>query len=644
MILSPSPDFRMHVTRRGILSYLLGLVVASVAPTAFWSAARWAVRLASCWRRRGIKEDTRTRKRSLLSDRIHALAAYSASSPNSPTNEPGSSSSVDAVTSCTISETRRRVLSGELSLRLVVKCFIQKAIEAHRRTNCLVDVLTPDEIEEQISRLDALLTAAWRHEGGTNDPSFQAMLLFGVPVSIKDNISLRGYDCTLALHSRCFVPAAADSAVVDRLRSHGAVIFCKTNIPVLMLSYESDSVLFGPVTNPWSARHSAGGSSGGEAALVALHGSAAGVGSDIGGSIRGPAAFCGVAALKPSMFRVANSGTHSVLPAQEGVGATIGPIGRCVKDVVIMTRALLPSPPSTAPHLIPLEISDGLVHNVPFRQDQYLEAKNRHRATLRVGYYSDDGFVKAAPACARAVHLAVDALRADGVECVPVSVAPYASRALTLFYQVLSADGTKTILKGLGDEDPIGPVFEALRFATKSPAMKFLTGLGVAYRLRSPFFGGMLRSMTERSVEDYYALVAQRNELRHSFARDMFCEKRLDAILCPGMMLPAVRLGGSAKISFAISYTMLFNVLDLPAVSVPVTTVDSKLDAWGDDYAPLGGREGPLHAIVQSEYDALEMHGLPVGVQLVTARFTEEKALAYAEILESAITMMRPYK
>lgn len=278
---------------------------------------------------------------------------------------------------------------------------------------------------------------------------------------------------------------------------------------------------------------------------------------------------------------------------------------------------------------------DGVVDNVPFRLELYRAGLAKPQ--LRFGYYDDDGFIKSSPACARAVRVAKEALEAAGHLCVAIDVAAFAHTALAHFYQVLSADGATTILRGLGDEHPIGPVFHALRFATFSPLQKFVYGTGVRLRMRSPFFGAMLQSMTERSMAAYYTLMLARNDLRHAFAARIFGDLGLDAVLCPGMMVPAVRLGGSANVAFAITYTMLFNVLDLPAVSVPVTTVDAALDRWDDGFAPLGGHEGPLHRLVREEYCAACMHGLPVGVQVATPRFSEELTLAFAERLETLL-------
>lgn len=117
--------------------------------------------------------------------------------------------------------------------------------------------------------------------------------LCGVPITIKDNLNLAGFDSTLGMKSRQNQPAKEDAVVVAALRREGAVILGKTNVPQLLLAQETENAIWGLTRNPWNRDHSAGGSSGGEAAAVATGMSPLGIGTDIGGSIRIPAHFCG---------------------------------------------------------------------------------------------------------------------------------------------------------------------------------------------------------------------------------------------------------------------------------------------------------------------------------------------------------------
>ena len=127
--------------------------------------------------------------------------------------------------------------------------------------------------------------------------------LAGVPVTIKDCIDVAGLPSTFGLPSRANSIAAADEMHVERLRQAGAVVLGKTNVAQLLIYAESDNPLYGRTVNPWNPERTCGGSSGGEGAIIAAGGAPMGLGTDIGGSVRYPATFCGVAGLKPTAGR-----------------------------------------------------------------------------------------------------------------------------------------------------------------------------------------------------------------------------------------------------------------------------------------------------------------------------------------------------
>src|ERR1035438_3380944 len=165
--------------------------------------------------------------------------------------------------------------------------------------------------------------------------------LSGVPFSIKDSIELAGAVCTAGtLGRRAAPPATRDATLVARLRQAGAIPIARTNLPDLLFAFESDNLLFGATCNPYDATRTSGGSSGGEAALIASGGSPFGLGSDAAGSVRLPAAFCGIAAIKPTSGRLPRTGHFP--PAGGWIEALwqIGPLSRRVEDLVLMMRLL----------------------------------------------------------------------------------------------------------------------------------------------------------------------------------------------------------------------------------------------------------------------------------------------------------------
>jgi amidase len=169
----------------------------------------------------------------------------------------------------------------------------------------------------------------------------EARPLEGVPFSVKDSIEVEGAICTAGTVGRADAqPAAQDATLVARLREAGAIPIARTNLPDLLFAFETDNLLYGRTNNPFNPEYTSGGSSGGEAALIAACGSPMGLGSDAAGSVRLPAAFCGIASIKPTSGRLPRTG--HVPPAEGLIEALwqIGPMARWVEDLVTMMPLL----------------------------------------------------------------------------------------------------------------------------------------------------------------------------------------------------------------------------------------------------------------------------------------------------------------
>ena len=159
--------------------------------------------------------------------------------------------------------------------------------------------------------------------------------LAGVPFSIKDSIEVEGTVCTAGtLGRKSAAPSIRDATVVARLRAAGAIPIARTNLPDLLFAFESDNLIRGRTNNPYDFSRTSGGSSGGEAALIAACGSPFGLGSDAAGSVRLPAHFCGIASIKPTSGRLPRTG--HVPPAGGWIETLwqIGPMARRVEDLM----------------------------------------------------------------------------------------------------------------------------------------------------------------------------------------------------------------------------------------------------------------------------------------------------------------------
>jgi fatty acid amide hydrolase len=284
------------------------------------------------------------------------------------------------------------VASGDLSAREVVEEHIRRIEEVNSRLNAVVVPLFDR------ARNDAAAADAARSRGEPLGP------LHGVPVTIKEQFLVAGTPTTVGLPSRVSHRAASDGPLVQRLRQSGAIVLGKTNLSQLLIYHESDNPVYGRTNNPWDPGRTPGGSSGGEAAIVAAGGSPLGLGGDFGGSIRIPAHFSGLHGLRPTAGRLTGLDTPAAVFAkgQEAIVPQPGPLARTVEDLALAMSVL------AAPGL---EAIDPGVPPVPWPDWTGVSLSG-----LRVAAYADDGFFRPAPAVRRAVREAAAALRTLGAQ------------------------------------------------------------------------------------------------------------------------------------------------------------------------------------------------------------------------------------
>jgi amidase len=207
---------------------------------------------------------------------------------------------------------------------------VQRAAVAQQLTNCLTEIFFNDALQ-RAAELDAHLDAG-------NPP---LGLLHGVPVSLKDMFNVRGYDSSIGLAALCFKPSTENAVLVDCLLSAGAVLYCKTNVPQTLMALDSHNNVFGRTLNPLNIALTAGGSTGGEGALLAMRGSILGVGTDVGGSIRIPAMCNGTYGVKPSWERIPYAGLEGGSrpgAAKVSIPASAGPLAHSMRDVELFFR------------------------------------------------------------------------------------------------------------------------------------------------------------------------------------------------------------------------------------------------------------------------------------------------------------------
>jgi len=404
----------------------------------------------------------------------------------------------------------------------------------------------------------------------------------------------------------------------------------------------------------------AGGSSGGEAALLAADGSAFGIGSDIGGSLRIPAHFCGIYSLKPSSGRYPNAGNAKYNEGFHSVHVVTGPMTRSLADLELLHRlnmeTLHPTEESATLSLRETQLQYGAESLLPaplrpLWLDALGAAEKRGRP-LRFGYFLTDGFSRTSPACIRAVLAAKTALESKHgkhVEFVELQASEVrGAHAMRLFLSIVGCDRFHSSRKHIAP-DAVDPAMKLAFLLPSLPSLiRKLFVFIVRYIIRDRAFAYVVERAFKKTAGGLIDAQAENDDFVEHWNVHVWQRHRLDGIVCPVFALPAPLHHGTDEISGAVAPTALFNLLDNPAVTLPVLRVDAQLDAasnskpspywqqanFKDTSKLLAYR---MYGSGSPIYSATRMAGLPVDVQVVTQRYEEEKALGLARLLDEAL-------
>jgi fatty acid amide hydrolase len=502
---------------------------------------------------------------------------------------------------CSAAKISSLLARGEVAAGEVLRAHLDRIDAVDGRIHAFTEVLREQALA------DAEASDARRRRGESRGP------LDGVPVTFKECFDVAGRATTLGLPSWRGRIAERDAAIVTMLRETGAVVMGRTNLSQTMLYVEARNPLFGQTANPWSLSRSPGGSSGGEAAAIAAGMSPLGVGTDIGGSIRTPAHFCGICGLKPTLDRLPMRGYRTVLAGQEVVRGMGGPMGRTVGDLALFFRALDPRRASEL---------DARVPPLPWEEPESVRLEG-----TRVGFFVDDGVLAASPAIARAVARAAEALRARGCE-VQAFEPPEMRTMLAAYLGALSADGGAGLMGALAGGE-VDPVLEPLRRLARVPAHARRVVVGATRAFGQDGLALMLGAMGEKSVAELWQLT-DRLRTHRTTLLDGMDGRGIDVLLCPAYATCALPHGGSKNFTLASSYSMLFNATQFPAGTVPVTRVRR------DEATRPPGRDAlERHAVRVDQGSA----GLPAGVQVVGRPWRDHVVLAAMRAIEAEVSV-----
>ncbi len=427
------------------------------------------------------------------------------------------------------------IRSRKFTAEAVTIAFCKRAAIAQQVCNCLTEIFFSDAIE-RAKYLDQEFAKA----GKTLGP------LHGVPISLKDTFKVKGYDASIGIASLAFNRAKENSLLVDILLEQGAVLYCKTNIPQTLMALDSDNNIFGRVLNPRDSRVTAGGSSGGEGALVAMRGSVLGVGTDVGGSIRIPAMCGGLYGIKPSYQRVPYVGQENGTRAgasKIGLPASAGPIAGSMRDCELLLQVVSNSRPWER---------DPSIAYGSWEEQGFMEKKPL------LGVIRADDLITPLPPVSKVLDEAVQALRRSAIEVVDID-APTFKKCQSLANSFFGIDGGNFM-------------FDLLE-KTGEPLTEWLS---TRLRRKAPI-----------GLDKLVDIHAKRTELETEMLKiwkDPRTGRKIDAFIChvaPHPVPPIDRWN-------SVSYTSSFVLLDYPAGILPVRDF-KELDLSGElEGKPLG--------------------------------------------------------
>ncbi|KAL4977968.1 Acetamidase [Aspergillus desertorum] len=474
-----------------------------------------------------------------------------------------------------------QLAAGQLTSVEVTLAFCKRAAIAQQLTNCVLEFF-PDAALAQAKDLDEYYAKHKKTVGP----------LHGLPISLKDQLRVKGYETSMGYISWLNKYDEGDSVMTTMLRKAGAVFYVKTSVPQTLMVCETINNIIGRTVNPRNKNWSCGGSSGGEGAIVGIRGGVIGVGTDIGGSIRVPAAFNFLYGLRPSHGRLPYAKMANSMEGQETVHSVVGPISHSVEDLRLFTTSVLSQEPWKY---------DSKVLPMPWRQTESdIITSKIQSGGLNIGYYNFDGNVLPHPPILRGIETTIAALKKAGHTVTPWT--PYKHDfGHELISKIYAADGSVDVIRDISASgEPAIPNIKDLL----NPDIKAVT----------------MNELWDTHLQKWNYQMEYLEKWREAEEK---AGRELDAIIAPITPTAAVRHDQFRY----YGYASVINLLDFTSVVVPVTFADKNVDKKNEGFKAVN----ELDALVQGEYDPGAYHGAPVAVQVIGRRLSEERTLAIAE-------------
>ena len=468
-------------------------------------------------------------------------------------------------------ELQKKFTAGEVTATEIVRAYFLRIGQVESKVKAYVTQVKEAALA-QASFLDGKLKG-WR----------RTKPMTGMPLAIKDNLCTEGVPTTCCSRMlQNFVPPY-DATVIAKLREQDYILLGKANLDEFAMGSSTENSTFGPSRNPWNLHCVPGGSSGGAAAAVAADECAAALGSDTGGSIRQPAAFCGVVGLKPTYGRVSRYGLVAFASSLD----QIGPITKDVPDAAFLLSAIAGHDPM-----------DSTSADLPV--PDYMKAlKKKDVKKLKIGVPREFFAEGLDPEVEQAVREAIDELKSLGGEIKEIQL-PRTDAAVAVYYVIATAEASSNLAR-----------YDGVKFGLRAKETKDL--LDLYMKTRQEGFGPEVK---RRIMLGTYALSSGYYEAYYGKAqavRTLICQdfdaafKEVDLIVTPVTPTPAFKLGEKSEdpLQMYLSdiYTISVNLAGLPAISLPC---------------------------------GFSKAGLPIGLQIIGRAFEEETLLRAAHAYEQS--------
>lgn len=471
---------------------------------------------------------------------------------------------------------------GQFTAEQITRAYLKRAGIAHQLTNCATEFLAEDAINRA-----KYLDEEFQRRGGPIGP------LHGLPISVKDYICMKGRITSAGYVKWIDRIANKDALVIKILYNAGAIIFVRTTQPQTLMHLECDHSVYGRTVNPFNRNLTSGGSTGGEGALLGMKASPLGVGTDIGGSVRSPAANNGVYGLRPTSFRIPKQGILGVQSGRESIIGVVGPLAQSREDMNLFMKVILDAQPwLDDPALVP----------IPWRTIT-LSSTNFTIAVLW-----DDDVVHPHPPITRALRETVECLTKAGIRVIDWQAIDH-QKSWDLISALYYCNGVEEERQLLSDvNEKCLPLTD---WIFNQPQVK------------------------KRNWTEMNELIVERENYRTNYTtiwneRETQNNCSIDCLLAP-VGPSAAPLHDTAK---WWGYTSVWNLLDYPAAVFPVTTVDLNKDQVELDYQPRNNLDEENYRLYSSPK---VYENAPIGLQVICRRYNDEKVMKCLELIEQAM-------